>query len=183
MKTIPIAVLFALTVSNFFTSTTALANYWVEPVVGYTHGKLEFGSETYDTNGIYYGIRGGTFYKGLKLGGSIMTGSTEIKAQTTSDAGVSQLGLYAGMDVIPKFNVFAEYFFSSSMSFDNSNAKWKSNIGYKTGFLYSGFPLFTMGLNYKMVEYNDTDDSTFSGTPLTVDPKIEAFEVVFGMRF
>ena len=182
MKTLLTSVFFALTLSIFF-STNAQARYWVEPSVGYTTGKLNFGNGSYDTDGIYYGIRGGTYFKKIKLGASIQTGSTKIKAETTTDAKVSQLGLYAGIDVVPKLNLFTEYFFSSSIKFDNSNAKWKSNVGYRLGFLYTGLPLYTLGLKYKMIIYNDTDDSTFSGAALKDDPTIEAFEVVVGLRF
>ncbi len=179
MKTLLITIFFALTLS-----ISANANYWVEPVLGYTNGKLEFGSNSFDTDGIYYGIRAGRRFKNIfKLGGTITTGATTIKANSNSDTKTSQLGLYAGAEVTPSFNVFAEYFLASSILFDNSNAKWKSNIGYKAGFLYTGLPLFSLGLNYKMVTYNTVESTTFNGAPLKEDPKINAFEVVVGLRF
>lgn len=163
-------------------SLPLFAQPWIQPIVGYTTGKFKINSSSYGTDGIYYGIQGGVYWRGYKLGATYQTGATEIDTLPKSDVRNNQLGVYVGKTILPDLNVFGEYFPSSSMSFNNSNVKWKSNTGYRIGFNYSGIPLFTLGLKYNSITYTETNGNIVSGN-LRSDPKIDAYEFVVGMRF
>lgn len=191
LKNFPRTILLLAVVLSFsFQSQAALL---IEPVVGYSWGKLnseESGTATEeDTQGLKgtsYGGRLGYQNFGFQIGvdylASNMTyGSDESKMKT------SEFGGFVGFEFPVFLRVYAGYVFSGTgtlSSDDSEDTDLESGSGPKVGIGLTLLPFLDMNIEYRSVTYKTNEDAlapSFSGVDIDFD--YNAIMVGFSLPF
>lgn len=163
----------------------ATAAFLIEPYLGYkpiTDG--DQGNTEYETNGVTYGGRLGYQQLGLMGGIDYSLSSFDIEQTTStvtseSEASTSDFGLFLGYNAPILVRVWATYFLSSELDFEESsnNAKFKGS-GYALGLGYTGFPFLSINFEYRQKSYDELEND--SGTS-TVNPEADFSEVLLSV--
>lgn len=191
LKNLPrITLLLAFALSYSFQSQAGLL---IEPVVGYSWGKLNSEAtgtlveeDTQGLKGASYGGRLGYQNFGFQLGvdylaSSMVYGSDDNKLTT------SEFGGFIGYELPILLRVYAGYIFSGTgtlVSDDSSvdDLKLKGGSGPKIGVGLTLLPFLDMNIEYRSITYK-TNSDIYGNSGLDVDFDYNAIMVAFSLPF
>ena len=146
------------------TSFSAHALVFIEPMIGYSTGKLESKTNDdptfkFDLAGAGYGARLGVSLVGWQLGLDHMQNNykVELKSQNYSeDIKLSETGLFLGYRLM-FFRLYGTYVFSGNDDGDGEKAKFDS--GLKVGATFYALSHLALSLEMRQMKYKELIDS------------------------
>ena len=172
----------ALMAAAAFTSNSAKARFLIEPHIGYNlNSSTVWGGMTNEYTGAEYGGRFGLQYLGL-MGGLNYTHS-DFDVKSTNDSGLTttpykrdEIGGFVGYKFPVLLRAWLGYNFSNKAK--ETNGDYIKGTSTELGLGFTGFPLISINLVYRMHSYDEVSDS---GVTSTIDNKFEPKEIVIGV--
>ena len=189
---------------SIFALSTTRAGFLIEPYLGYSLG----GSGDFKRNNINYdlsyssptlGGRVGYQFLGLMGGLDYSTQTFDMESDYTDSGNInrtakdgvkkSQLGLFVGYDLPILLRVWFTYYLSSKIEGDDGNDgstqaitsqdTFEDGGGQAIGVGFKGFPLISLNIEYRMLEYDKYTESRTSDP--SYDDKLDAKEILFSV--
>jgi hypothetical protein len=179
-------------VFTMLASSSLAAAVLFEPYLGfrvYSDGSQDAtnGKNEYSYKGPVFGSRLGVQHLGLMAGldFSLSTFDKDIKtpsARFKQDTTATALGAFVGLNLPMLLRAWGTYYFSQTHKVNAGAAKgdkFKGN-GFGLGLGYTAFPLVSLNLEVRRMNFNKYEDFT-SGTTSTISNKIDVTELLFSV--
>ncbi len=167
-------------------SAQSQAALLIEPVIGYSFGKMNGESTTagvtdkddVSIRGLSYGGRLGYQNLGLQLGLDYLASSLDIDGENLK---TSEFGGFVGFEFPILVRVYVGYIFSGAATIesDPDDIKYKGGTGPKVGVGFTLLPFLDINLEYRSISYEENDD--FS--PTTIEADYNAVMLGFSLPF
>ena len=156
-------ILFSLLLA-FMAFDRAHALVFIEPMLGYSTGKLETKTNDnapfkFDLAGIGFGARAGVSLGGLQLGLDHMQNNYTVKlaaANYSDKLSLSETGLFVGYRLM-FFRLYGTYIFSGND--DGEGEKMKFDSGLKLGATFYALSHLAISLEMRQAQYKELIDS------------------------
>ena len=144
-------------------ATTAQAEIYLEPFLGYGAGKWEMGTDNEKYNGAQLGLRAGYYTLGLSAGLEYQGGKFEDKASPSHEMTAMDLGLYVGFEFPILVRAYATYFPIAKVKHASSSeqARYEGN-GLKLGVGLTTLPFLNVNLEYQINTYDEDQDGSLT---------------------
>lgn len=146
----------------FFVIKPAQAGLLVEPVLGYSMGKIEVDAANTSEekgNGLSWGGRLGYQNLGFQLGLDYLRSSYNMKDKDfKEDLVASEWAAFAGFEFPVLLRVYAGYIFSANAETEyagNQKVKLQDGSGMKLGVGFTGLPFVDINLEYRKGTYTE----------------------------
>jgi hypothetical protein len=171
----------------FFMVKPAQAGLLIEPVLGYSFGKIQTdtqGSTEEKGNGLSYGGRLGYQKLGFQLGLDYLNSTYGMKDEDfTKDLSASEWALFAGFEFPVLARVYAGYIFSANgeTAYDNNKITLSDGTGVKLGVGFTLLPFLDINVEYRKGTYSKFKQAGVGS--MNVDTDFNAFMLGVSLPF
>lgn len=151
-----------------FVSTSAFADLFIEPWVGYEGGSYKLGAAGGAIQGSNIGVRLGAKELGFSVGPEYSFAF--LTEKPTSGQDLSQdsqdLGLFVGFNLPVMFRFYGSYFLTTTAKVEATTGTY-TGTGYRLGVGFTSLPFVVLNVEYISRDYSRISGSKISGGDLT----------------